>query len=236
MDEFESLARIHMSTQVRETAAIQVALSRFWDQIMDPHDIPGSFDKFEKVAIRLVNAGRTRGEGTAQAYYEQLKVLSGLPETVSVPRQPFDSQYTALSLQSTGRGRALKKIGQGYPAEVALDIAKTAMLGAAKRHTLNAGRQRLLDLSKRDPDVKGWVRVSDGNPCHFCAMLLSRGPVYNAMTSRFRSHDGCGCSARPVLRNDPSGGWTPDALAMRDLWDANHGNVDAFREAYATAA
>lgn len=45
---------------------------------------------------------------------------------------------------------------------------------------LTAGREVVQQSSRR------WRRVTDGNPCGFCAMLASRGPVYTSEASASR--------------------------------------------------
>lgn len=65
--------------------------------------------------------------------------------------------------------------------------------------------------ARRDPRAIGWRRVSDGDPCAFCAMLVSRGPAYTSgRKALLRASDGhkyhphCGCTIEPVY-----GDWKP---------------------------
>lgn len=216
--EFERLARAHQVKAVTEAAQLQAALSRLWTRLLDPTDLDGSFARWEAQAVRLVNASRTRGELTAQEYYLAAKQLADLGAPIAVPRQPSEEESTRKSLESSGLGHAKRRIKEGMTPEAALESARASVLRAAKRRALQAGRQRLVSLAHGDKDVSGWARVSDGSPCAFCAMLVSRGPVYSAATAPFQAHDGCGCSVRLALRNDPSKGWTPQARAFSDLW------------------
>ncbi|MER5350590.1 hypothetical protein ABT093_09690 [Kitasatospora sp. NPDC002551] len=50
--------------------------------------------------------------------------------------------------------------------------------GAADREALRGGRTMVSTASRADRRVLGWARVTDENPCAFCAMLASRGIVY----------------------------------------------------------
>lgn len=235
--DFDSLARAHQAEQVRQAATIQTALSVLWDRTIVPSDLQGSFARFEVTARRLVNAGRTRGELTAQEYDDALRQLAGLEGTISVPRQPFENEATQRALYSTGYAHAVRRIGEGDDVATALVSAKVSLLRAAKRRTLQAGRQRLIDLTNADPDMDRVARVSDGKPCAFCAMLVSRGPVYTASTAGFRAHDGCGCSVRPVPRGDS--GWSGDARTYRELYDKSAGlgggGKQDFRNVFARA-
>jgi len=237
----DALAHDHMASQVQQVARIQAALAALWDRTMDPADIDGSFVRFQALADRLIKSARRRGEIDAQTYYEQVRLLSGyvgdLPEVASVGA---GTRANRAALHATGVAAAKRKIAEGAPAEEALVAARAAMLRSAKRRILEASRQRVLRLSEADDNARGWARVSDGRPCYFCAMLVSRGPVYSAATARFQAHDGCGCSAKPVFVNDPAKGWSPEARALRSLWDGQdaetgqNGSYD-WRATYARA-
>jgi hypothetical protein len=209
-----------MALQVREVAQTQATLARLWDLTMDTSDIDGSFPRFQARASALIKSARDRGELTAQQYYEAQKTLAGYGSAApSVALQDEQRRANRAALHATSVAKAKAAIARGEPPEVALNAAKAAMLRAAKRRVLDAPRRRLISLSHEDDDARGWTRVSDGAPCYFCAMLVSRGPVYSSGTARFQAHDGCGCSARPVMRSDPSGGWSNDARALRALYD-----------------
>ncbi len=56
--------------------------------------------------------------------------------------------------------------------EDTVDTAGRASAGAADREALRAGRDLIDQASKQDRRVLGWARVTDGNPCAFCAMLF----------------------------------------------------------------
>jgi len=229
--DFDSLARAHMSAQVGEAAKVQLALSVLWDRTIDPDDIGGSFWRFREQAATYIGAGRTLSEATAQRYFGNLKAVAGLDtELPAVVRDVLPAAAAKGSLSAaTGKSlkRALDNVRAGDSPNLALATAKGNMLGSAKRQVLNAGRSRLMRLSRADKDIIAWARVTDGGPCSFCAMLVSRGPVYKT-ANKFPAHDRCGCSVRPVTKNDPSGGWSDDARAYKELWT---GDAVTFRHA-----
>jgi hypothetical protein len=233
MADLDAFARAHMAQQVREVAMMQSLLARLWDDTMDPADLDGSFELFQSKANVIIKAARSKGELTAQQYYELSKTAAGYSEAAPfVAEQPPGSIANRKALHATSVAKAKAGIARGEDPNAALEKAKAAMLSAAKRRILEAPRRRLIALSTADDDARGWARVSDGRPCYFCAMLVSRGPVYTGLTGTFRAHDGCGCSAKPVFDNDPEGGWSPDARALRKLWDGTdpengqHGSYD----------
>lgn len=107
------------------------------------------------------------------------------------------------------------------------DNAGVRTAAGGERIAMDGARDVVHDLTERDPQAIAWVRVSTtGTPCGFCAMLMSRGPVYksqasggsktaNAPTVRKGTgrvgdpyHDNCRCVAVPVFAasqydNDP---------------------------------
>ena len=98
--------------------------------------------------------------------------------------------------------------------------ALVTVSGVGSRHVLNGGRNTLEALIKADPVVNRWIRVTDGDPCSFCAMLAGRGPVYVTATSAgFSAHDNCACTAEPVFSSKAA--WPGDAALYRRLWREN---------------
>lgn len=87
--------------------------------------------------------------------------------------------------------------------DAARDKAGAAQAAAVSRMVENAGRGAVFDAIQADGKALGWVRVSDGDPCAFCAMLLSRGAVYKSAESAYGDgdlyHDNCQCVAVPVF-------------------------------------
>jgi hypothetical protein len=231
-DEHERAARVHLAQQVRRSAIIERALDELWDRTVDPSDLRGSFQRFREKALPLIQAGRLTGASEAQKYYAETLVRAGYDEDpLRLPAPVQNVNQTKASLAAGARiDYASWRLAVGDDPSAILAAAKLGMLGAAKRQILSGGRTHLIRLSERDPNVRGWARVSDGAPCAFCAMLVSRGPVYSAGTVGFRAHDRCGCSVRVVPMNDPTKGWGLDARAYGDLWGDNNDLV-AFRAA-----
>ncbi|QDF14178.1 ADP-ribosyltransferase domain and MuF-like fusion protein [Microbacterium phage IAmGroot] len=215
-----AMARSHQAQQIAQAAAVQAALSELWDQTIDPNDVSRSFLLFREKAATLIGGGRLLSERKAAQYYSTVLAAKGLdPLDVSkVTTKPLSAgaikgSLSAASSKSLARAAYLQS--QGLPSAQALAAAKSNMLGSAKRQVLNAGRSHLVAMSRAHKGIRGWARVSDGNPCGFCAMLVGRGPVYSEDTVHFQAHDRCGCSARLVTWDDEDGGWSDDAKAYR---------------------
>lgn len=114
-------------------------------------------------------------------------------------------------LHSAAIGVHRRQERRGDSPTQARDRAATATALKAARHVSEASREPLLDEVEegRRRGAIGYARVVDADPCAFCAMLASRGPVYRsdafddvgptfAGGNRFATHDGCECSLEPV--------------------------------------
>lgn len=114
------------------------------------------------------------------------------------------------SLIVTGPIELKKQASRGVQEQQAKDRAIVASAGAASRHVLNGGREATLTLVKADSQAIGWARVTDGDPCGFCALLASRGPAYKTEASAaFKPHDHCACLPKAVYSR--TAGWPGDA-------------------------
>lgn len=140
------------------------------------------------------------------------------------------------SLEVLGPINIKQKTGRGMTPEQAARTALVEVSGAATRHVLEGGRESNIVAMRNDRVVKGWVRVTDADPCAFCAMLASRGPVYredslnsNARGPRndnpgvpflgkgsFKVHDHCQCSMEAVYYTDTE--WPGRAKEFDRLW------------------
>lgn len=84
-------------------------------------------------------------------------------------------------------------------ADVAADVSRLVQDGA---------RAELWDKTQRDPRAVGYIRLSrTGTPCGFCAMLISRGPVYKSSKAAGGDgynegdlyHRNCNCYSEPIF-------------------------------------
>lgn len=79
---------------------------------------------------------------------------------------------------------------------------------SAERHVLNGARSVIWEAMSKDKECIGYIRLSrTGTPCGWCAMLISRGPVYRSKQSAEFSdgdlyHDNCKCYAEAVYSEE----------------------------------
>lgn len=134
------------------------------------------------------------------AQFGRERVIRG-PEVV-VPSLPRPQTATALVGESAGRIRHRMPV----PADVIMPVARKATAGAAERAALDGGRQQMRTVSQEDTGCVGFQRVTDSDPCYFCALLAANGPAYKKDSS-FAGSD------RKFKANKIFGGSEPDNIA-----------------------
>jgi hypothetical protein len=187
----------------------------------DPFDA-ASYDRFLTAVALLAEARSANSAALAARYYQMYKaadagltwgIAAALVEPPSLAE--IDAAVRATMVPGFWRG-----IAAGQTIEQAKKSALVQLSGGVTRVVLNGGRDTLLGAIKSDGYYHGWIRVSDGKPCAFCSMLLSRGPVYwtkETAGGSVRFHDWCGCTARPFRDGDE---WPVQNRQLREQWDA----------------
>lgn len=134
------------------------------------------------------------------------------------------------ALETNGPRNIKSKTKRGRTADQSARDALADAAGAAGRHVLEGGRHMGLTLVHADDAAIGWIRVTDGDPCGWCAMLASRGPAYrSAQSAQYvvnpkakrpvgaLYHDHCGCTAEAMF--DKAQEWPELNRAYRELWN-----------------
>ena len=142
--------------------------------------------------------------------YRQAEVTAGpafSPRPGSAGTSDSWRDRALTSLRVTGTRVVARLLLVGWAPAAALDWAGPGVAAASSRHALAAGRDVVHTALRADPAGRGWLRVTDADPCWFCAMLASRGAVYLTQKSASTRggtdepfHDGCGCQTEPVFR------------------------------------
>ena len=217
-----TLVEAHRLAQLQIASGVSGDVSRLWP-LLNPADLDGSFPRFSSALSTLVRARRTASAGLAAGFYRSLRDLEKVPGAFeAVSGAAIEADRLAASLAVTGPATWKRAVGKGAnPLEASL-LAQAATVGAARRHVLDGGRQTQIRTVYTDDKAHGWQRVSDGRPCSFCAMLVSRGAVYKTEgTASFRTHDHCGCQPVPFWERSPE--QTAQAVEFRDLYNASTG-------------
>lgn len=214
-----ALSETHRIQQVKLTADVQRLLAEVYRRTIDPSRLDQTFPVYLAAAERVLGLGRAASDVLARRYYMRAATEAGFrPVGLGVEASPMNREAVATSLRVTGPVLVKQQIARGVPLELARQAGLAATIAAGKRIMLDAGREMLVQAGRRDPNGAAWARVSDGSTCAFCAMLVSRGPVYTEATVSFRSHDRCGCGVRLVFKGEKDRGWSKDALALNRLW------------------
>ena len=92
-----------------------------------------------------------------------------------------DIENVVEALGNGRLGKIARKEGVVTPKDVR--TSRDLVASGAERLVLNGGRQTDAQILQLNRDLLGFVRVHDyreDEPCGFCAMLMSRGPVYGS--------------------------------------------------------
>ena len=234
-----ALTEAHRVEQNKNGALVAYVVAQLWLRSIDANDISGSAAKLIERLIPLLRGRRKDSALLARQYYPAFRRLEGMQgDGFKLPDlSELNVEQLATSLRVTGPVAAMNRIGslpvgedgRVNPVLIRAAIEDTAVdiSGAATRHVMNGGRDELQNAVQADELALGYVRVTDADPCYFCAMLASRGPVYgddsfDESDPRFigegshKVHDHCGCSVEPVFSREAQ--WPGRAREFEDMW------------------
>lgn len=153
----------------------------------------------------LLQARRRQSITTARDYVTWFREAEGVKPSPVVSGD-VGRRLIEGTLMLSGPIAVKQMIGRGENPELAMGIAGRQVAAWAPRLAMGGGRETILRSAKRRGSR--WRRVTDSDPCAFCAMLASRGAVYSEQTVLFPLHKGrCGCTAEEVF-----GEWQPTEL------------------------
>lgn len=182
-----------------------------------------------RVAVALARRWRLVSHRVTVTYLGRAYEGRGLPPPrLAVPSLDEERAVRNL-LHGVGEVKRARLRGLS-PAQA--DRAGAALTAsAAGTLALDAGRATVDEVVASDPVALGWMRVTDADPCAFCAMLASRGPVYRSAATAGGTdprdlfdgedpvshyHNGCQCVVVPVF--DRTGQVPASSARWADLW------------------
>lgn len=232
------LTEEHRAAQVAIRARLAADVAAAWS-LLDPRRLDETTPAWLAVMLALIGAHRADSATAAAAYftaYRSAELAGNVPAAVdgdeaepeTEPERHAEPERDRLiaSLIATGPAAIKHATDRQRRRPVPLDAAVRASLsrvtGAATRHALDGGRSVLRAAVAEDPRALGWARVTDDDPCYFCAMLASRGPVYRTRRSALVTeegdayHDGCACVPEPVYSYTAA--WPGRGRELAALW------------------
>lgn len=199
--------------RVQALLAAQLArdVLRVWRELMNPAKVDASWPAVRAALKPIVLRAREQSATLARAAYMDARRDAGVPDGGFDPKGPLQLAIDRLeaSLDVTGPVEFKKAVAAGRTPQEALDAAAVRMVGSTQYLALEGGRSVMRQSIDADEQATGFARVTDSDPCAWCAMLASRGPVYKTAVTAGdprqggdRYHDHCGCVAVPAFSLD----------------------------------
>lgn len=207
--EGRELTEAHRKAQIAIAARAAAASKILWDRLR-VSDLDGSAPAWMSAQLAVVSRSYAQSESLAESYISEYRNAENATDAPIVG-SPYARGPMAESMLLAGPSRVKLLIGKGESADGAHAKAFKKFSGIVRRQVMSGGRMMIDETTRRDKNAVGWRRVTDGNPCTFCAMLASRGPVYaskeraNSIAgSGLQYHGHCGCAAEIIY-----GEWQP---------------------------
>jgi hypothetical protein len=195
----DRLTRQHRAAQAAIGRAV-VRPIRQTAQTAPLADVDGWFERVLPRLLRIVAAGWAASRNQASRYLIRHAALEGVD--VEPVRALWTPQRVIASARVTGPVAFKEHVESFHAPEGAKQAMVTRLTGAMQRQALAGGRDTLARTIEESDSIVGWRRVTDADPCAFCAMLASRGAVYNERTVRFEAHDGDECTFAPLYEHE----------------------------------
>lgn len=159
---------------------------------LDAADLKGTLPRFTSLVYAIVHKYAPLSGSLSGRFYQHARRDAGLPSgNVKIPDSPGPQQVSTVVRWA---------VSDLWADPTAVEPAQTKIDGAVARLVQDIGRATITDTVRTDSKAKGWARITEPNPCAFCALLATRGAVYKSDESAsFKSHDHCRCHAEPIF-------------------------------------
>lgn len=252
----------YQTEQARRAAIVALLVTQWYRTRVNVED-PNSVKQWLDLLVPKILSGRRLSASLASQYANVIRAIE-LPRATDgfsfAPGGLIDENAIRASLSVVGVTEHLNRVNKirALPDSTTPPLTKQALIdessttaqkaviGATVRHVLNGGRNTIKDGVAADPKTLGYVRVTKDKPCYFCAMLASRGRVYDddsfdMSDPRFEGpgdakvHDHCACGLKPIYREDDE--FLAKVQPFTDLWNSlphksGKAAILQFRQAY----
>jgi hypothetical protein len=226
--EGRKLTEAHRKGQLAVAARAAIATQALWDRL-DVSDLDRSTPAWLNANVAAARRFQKESNDLAARYMPMYRDAELGDAAGPIVSAGFNTAATRQALLLAGPVRVKLLVKGGSSADAAYAGALRKFTGIMRRQVLSGGRELIDKTTGADQQAVGWRRVTDGNPCAFCAMLASRGPVYRSQDraraiagSGLRYHGHCGCTAEIVY-----GDWQPS--------EREQAYIDAYEKAAAEA-
>jgi hypothetical protein len=228
----ERLAEQHRVQQVALRAGVARDVVVLLRDLFDTENADRTWPAIQSMLASLARQQHGTSAALATTYYGQARTEADAPGFY-LPISPADlaEELLKVVLDATGIAAFKRAISLGKTPEEALQIAGVTLSGSVSRLVLSGGRDAILGNVREDRKAVGWARITDKDPCAFCSMLSSRGPVYRTkQTAKFEAHDHCACMPVPAWNRDEA--WLQHSKDLSEQWQKateGHSGADARR-------
>jgi hypothetical protein len=221
-----TLTEQHRQAQI----AVRAQALRYFIQLWPVWQGDGkTFARLVDATVPLVMAHHQLSSSAAAAYFEAFRRAERVGgSAAAVPSPGPDLDKLRAGLWVTGQGMTRDALAAGFSPQAAMQTALTRVSGTVTRQVLMGGRDAVVLSTAGDRRAGGWVRVTSGDPCAFCAMSASNGAIFSEDTADFEAHAGCACTGEPAY---PGSDLPGRAGEFRDLWNQHGGDFKSFRAA-----
>lgn len=243
-----TLTQAHRASQAKTGAIVAYAVAKFWLKTVKPDNLEETTSAWMRLVRALILQQRKKSISTTRIYYPAFRKLE-IPDEPMFKMPEIDDisdEQIFTSLRVTGPvafQKALKRVNELHDLDPDVEkallneafesAAKTSAASAVKM-TLNGGRDMMKEAATSDRRALGWARVTQAQPCYFCAMLASRGFDYGKDAfaksdslfvgeGKAKVHDGCQCTMEPSFSTDSE--LPAFAAEWSAIWADNTGDV-----------
>ncbi len=232
--ELRPLVDDHRRNELRLRKSTFREMASVWRANVDPEDPVDAIPGAAVVLTDLVHASRKSSSDNGISFYREMRSAAGVAGRFSPGRAPDIPNALLLeTLTRSARSVALAALGRGYTRPEASRKALLALEGRASRYVANGSRDSIGLAVSSDPRARGYERVTSDDPCPFCALMASRGPVYKSeQAADFEAHDFCQCHTAPAFEGTT---FDPDPIqaeAQRLYREMDGSSLSEFRKVW----
>lgn len=188
-----SLTTSHRAAQLAVRAAALRDLVAIWPAL-DLNRLAATWPAFEAGLLASIRHHGTTSAGLASHYYRQIRDELGAPGRPTPRIVAVDEDAAIAGIRATGVRNAARQLARNRRVADVERATLVNLSGETGRNVLNAGRATLIASLGADRRARGVQRVTDTDPCRWCAARAGRiTPI-----GRFPAHAHCACFPEPV--------------------------------------